>query len=132
MPILKLFGLYLMFEPYRILSVFVLFGGSWFQYREYSSDSILDLSDHYLLFCNHILMASVMIGGWIMQVVYYSVLGTHCYIGLIVCSFSRYNPSSDSLFNIVLTNGCLLSYLLLKVFTQKSNDYGVGQIINGE
>jgi hypothetical protein len=73
-----------------------------------------------------------MIGGWMMQVLYYSVLGTHTYIGLIICSYSRHNPGSDSLFNIMLANACILSYLLLKVYTQKSNYFGVGEIVNGQ
>ena len=122
-----------MIEPYRILSGLVLFLGGYFQHREYySSNSILDLADHYLLLCNQFLMISVMIGGWIMQVVYYSVLGTHTYIGLIICSYSNHNPGSDSLFNIMLANACILSYLLLKVYTQKSNYFGIGEIINGQ
>ena len=121
-----------MFEAYRLLSTLVLGAGAFLQIREYRSNLILDLADHYILICNHILMISVLIGGWVMQVVYFSVLGTHTYIGFIICSYSKHNPGSDNLFNIMLLNGCLLSYFLLKVYTQKSNLFGVGESICGE
>lgn len=115
-----------MFEVYRLLSPVVLTAGVFLQVREYRSNLILDLADHYILICSHILMISILVGGWIMQVLYYSVLGTHTYIGLIICNYSKHNPGFDSLFNIMLLNSCLLSYLLLKVYTQKSNLFGVG------
>ena len=66
-----------------------------------------------------------------MQVFYYSILGTHVYLGLIISRYSRHNQSNDSLFNIILLNLCLSGYLLLKVFTQKSNLFGIGQDVCG-
>lgn len=115
-----------MFEPYRLLSPIFLIIGGYIQIREHQSNLVLDLADHYLLICNHILLISVLIGGWIMQVVYYSVLGTHIYIGVIISRYSRNNQTNDSLFNTILINLCLGGYLLLKVFTQKSNYFGTG------
>lgn len=78
-----------MFEPYRLLSPLFLLLGGFIQIREHRSNLVLDLADHYLLFSNHILLLSVLIGGWVMQVIYYSVLGTHIYIGLIISRYSK-------------------------------------------
>ena len=66
-----------------------------------------------------------------MQIVYYTVLGTHTYVSLIISSYSRHNPGSYNLFNAQLLNVCLFCYLLLKVATQKSDLFGLGEVVGG-
>lgn len=114
---------------YRWLSLSVLFGA--YSHFQYISDKFLDYSDHYILLTNHLMLLGVLLGGCMMHIVYQACFGLQVSLILLVLSYSKSQRDVYQLKYFIIGIAYSLLWVAIRVWTQKSWDYGVGTAVDG-
>jgi hypothetical protein len=92
---------------------------------------VLDQADYYILLTIHIMLLSVIIGGCIVHLIYQTTFGVQVSLVLIILSFSRSQPEIYELKYFLIGISYAFLWVLLRIWTTKSWDYGTGTEIVG-
>jgi hypothetical protein len=80
---------------------------------------------------NHIMLLSVVMGGCIMHLVYQTAFGVQVSLVLIILSFSRSHPEKYELKYFLIGIAYAILWALLRMWTTRSWEYGIGTEIAG-